>query len=233
MRKSEVACLEGRHLMITSGPTRAPVDAVRYLTNKSSGRLGSMLALEALRHGARVTFVYGRDSLTPAACGITGDSGQRIRLVEVETVSDLLATVRAELPGGYDAIIHAIAVLDFEPESFPEQKTPSDRPEWVIRLRPTPKVIAEMRELAPRAVLVGFKLVYNETPEEIDRIAAESVRRYRGDFVLANDLAQIEQGRHIGHLIDGTGQVVACVEGKREIAETVIGAVARRLTGRA
>jgi phosphopantothenoylcysteine synthetase/decarboxylase len=201
-----MGCLEGRHLMITSGPTRAPLDAVRYLTNKSSGRLGSLVALEALRHGARVTFVHGRDSLTPAACGVDRDSGERIRLIEVETVGDLLAAVRADLPGDYDALIHAMAV------------------------RPTPKVIAEMRERAPQAVLVGFKLVYNETSEKMDRIAVESARKYRGDFVLANDLAQIEQGRHVGHLIDSEGRVVAAVEGKREIAEAVIEAVGRALS---
>jgi phosphopantothenoylcysteine synthetase/decarboxylase len=227
-----VGCLEKRHLMITSGPTRAPLDAVRYLTNKSSGRLGSLIALEALRHGARVTFVHGRDSLTPAACGVDRDSGERIGLIEVETVGDLLAAVRAELPGDYDAIIHAMAVLDFEPETSADDKTPSGRAEWIVRLRPTPKVIAEMRERAPRAVLVGFKLVYNEAPDEMDRIAAESVRKYGGDFVLANDLAQIEQGRHVGHLIDREGKVVAAVDGKREIAAAVIAAVGRALSGR-
>lgn len=226
-----MGCLDGRHVMITSGPTRAALDAVRYLTNKSSGRLGSLIALEALRHGARVTFVYGRDSLTPAACGVVRESGERLRLIEVETVADLLSTVRAELPGDYDAIIHAMAVLDFEPEASPDEKTPSDRAEWIIRLRPTPKVIAEMRERAPRAVLVGFKLVYNEAPEEMDRIAAESARKYRGDLVLANDLAQIERGRHVGHLLDAEGRLVSAVEGKREIAGAVIEAVGRALSG--
>ena len=227
-----MGCLEGRHVMITSGPTRAALDAVRYLTNKSSGRLGSLIALEALRHGARVTFVYGRDSLTPAACGVVPDSAERIRLIEVETVGELLAAVGAELPGDYDAIIHAMAVLDFEPEAPPDEKTPSDRAEWIIRLRPTPKVIVQMRERAPRAVLVGFKLVYNETPEDMDWLAAESVRKYRGDLVLANDLAQIECGQHVGHLLDGEGRLVAAVEGKREIAAAVIEAVGHALSGR-
>jgi phosphopantothenoylcysteine synthetase/decarboxylase len=224
-----MACLSGRHLMITSGPTRAPLDAVRYLTNKSSGRLGSLIALEALRHGARVTFIHGRDSLTPATCGVAGESAARIRLIEVETVADLLAAVRAELPGDYHAIIHAMAVLDFEPEAAADGKTSSDRDEWVVRLRPTPKVIAEMRERAPEAILVGFKLVYNMGPEEMDRVAVESARKYRADFVLANDLATIEQGRHLGHLIDREGRTVACMEGKREIAAAVIAAVGRAL----
>ena len=109
----------------------------------------------ALRHGARVTFVHGRDSLTPAACGVDGDSRERVRMIEVETVADLIGTLRAELPGDCDAIVHAMAVLDFEPESAPDEKTSSRRDEWIVRLRPTPKAVAEIRDLAPDAVLLA------------------------------------------------------------------------------
>jgi phosphopantothenoylcysteine synthetase/decarboxylase len=221
-----MARLNGRHLMITSGPTRAPLDAVRYLTNKSSGRLGSLIALEALRHGARVTFVHGRDSLTPAACGVDGDSRERVRMIEVETVADLIGALRAELPGDCDAIVHAMAVLDFEPESAPDEKISSRQDEWLVRLRPTPKAVAEIRDLAPDAVLVSFKLVYNVSVEEMERAAAESARRYRSDLIVGNDLAEIERGRHVAHLLNGSGLTLARVEGKREIAAAVVEAVA-------
>src|SRR5207302_4592494 len=78
--------VEDRRILVTSGPTRAPLDAVRFFTNKSTGRLGALIAEAAVQGGADVTFVYGRGSETPAARG-----GQRdhLRLVPVDTVDDL------------------------------------------------------------------------------------------------------------------------------------------------
>ena len=224
-----MSCLAERKLLITSGPTRAPLDAVRYLTNKSSGRLGSMMALEALRHGARVTFVYGKDSAKPAACGVDPGAAGRLKLIEVETVRDLVECVNRELPGDYDALIHAMAVLDFAPAQSAAQKTSSDLTEWVVRLVPTPKVIKLMRELAPGALLVGFKLEYGHTPEEGIAIAHQWLQRSGADLVLANDLAEIERGHHIGRLVTSAGKVLWTVEGKQAIARRIIETVASRL----
>src|SRR5437879_10208455 len=79
--------LSGRRILVTSGPTRAPLDAVRFLTNKSTGRLGALIAEAAVQAGADVVFVYGRGSDTPA---VRGGQRDHLRLLPVDTVSDLI-----------------------------------------------------------------------------------------------------------------------------------------------
>lgn len=122
------------------------------ISNKSTGRLGTAIATKALAAGAEVTFVYGTESLAP-------DPHPALALVEVETVSDLVTALERELTRKpHDAIIHLMAVLDYEPAEYLAEKVPSGREEWVVRLKPTPKVIARLKGWAPRALLVGFKL---------------------------------------------------------------------------
>ncbi|MBI3287787.1 MAG: hypothetical protein HYZ68_07045 [Chloroflexi bacterium] len=222
--------LAGAKLLLTSGPTRGNLDAVRYITNKSTGRLGALIAEAALAEGAEVTFIYGTGSLTPH---VADGRRARLRLIEVETVSDLIAAVRDAMGGTlFDAVIHAMAVLDYEPaESIPE-KVPSEREEWVIRLVRTPKVIRLIRDLDPNAFLVGFKLEVGRSPEELRRIGFESLQKNRADLVIANDLAEIEKGRHRGHFIDPRGEVIAVAEGKPTIVAQLIEILSREYAQR-
>jgi len=144
----------------------------------------------------------------------------------VETVDDLIRAVREEMGRTrYDAIAHAMAVLDYVPETYISEKTASGKEEWWIKLVKTPKVIKIIRELAPEAFLIGFKLEYNRTKEELIRIAHNSLLNNKANLVLANDLADIERGEHIGYLIDPQGQVVAVAKGKEEIARKIIDAI--------
>ena len=215
--------LQGRRLLITSGPTRGPIDRVRFISNKSSGRLGSMIAERALEAGAHVTFVYGKGSLTPA-----GHPG--LTVVEIETVADLLREVeRALTTTVHDAIIHLMAVLDYQPADYVPEKTPSGQDEWVIRLRPTPKVIARMKDWAPDALLVGFKLEDKASDEELIRVSRSLAQRNRADFVVANNLAEVEQGRHRALFVGPDGSLLAEVTGKEAIAAALLGLLSDRL----
>jgi len=207
-----------RRVLVTSGPTRAPIDAVRYITNKSTGRLGALIAEEALRAGAEVTYIYGKGSVLPQVA-----ESASLRLVEVETVPDLMERVREELEEtNYQAIIHSMAVLDYVPEAPREEKVASGREEWQIRLVKTPKVIRLIRELAPQAFLVGFKLEVGSSEEELIDRAYRSLLANKADLVVANDLLQIERGNHVGYLVNPEGEVVARVEGKEEIARKLV-----------
>src|SRR3989454_9841839 len=87
--------LRGKRVLVTSGPTRTPLVAVRYITNKATGRLGSLIAEEVIRRGAHVTFVYGRGSQTPV---LRGPRVNHLQLVPIETVEDLIAVFKQELP---------------------------------------------------------------------------------------------------------------------------------------
>lgn len=211
--------LQGKRLLITSGPTRAPLDAVRFITNKASGRLGSLIAEEAIRRGAHVTFVYGRPSEVPVVRGTRHDD---LRLIAVETVEDLIKVFQEELPDQYAAVIHPMAVLDFHPDEVRTDKTGSQIEEWVVRLVPTPKAIGLVKELAPRTFLVGFKLEVGKDPAELQKIAFEFLRKNRCDLVIANDLRQIEGGKHTGYFITPEGTVAKTSVGKEAIARDLV-----------
>ncbi|MBE7445859.1 MAG: hypothetical protein HS132_11650 [Planctomycetia bacterium] len=80
--------------MITSGPTRGYIDDVRYISNTSTGRLGAMIAVELLKSGACVTFIYGIGSSIPDIALLDKDCALRLMLIEVETIDDLVTTIR-------------------------------------------------------------------------------------------------------------------------------------------
>ncbi len=200
---------------MTSGATRAPLDAIRYISPKGTGQLGALFAEEAMFRGADITFVYGRSSALPAMRGIVPN---QLSLVAVETVGDLIAAFRQELPRHYDAVIHPMAVLDFEPAEPRPGKVSSDAEEWIMRLVPTPKAITLVKELSPETFLVGFKLEVDKEHAELHAIAHDFLTRTRCDLVVANDLRDIEAGRHTGHFIVPGGEVVQVAVGKEAIA---------------
>ena len=222
--------LAGKMILITSGPTRGPIDAVRYITNKSTGRLGVLMAAEALHRDASVTFVYGRGSLVPED-GLLGEEAlSRLRLREVETVDDLLEVMKEELDRQpYDAVLHSMAVLDYVPETYQDSKTPSGQDEWLVRLVRAPKVIKIIKELQPTSLLISFKLEAGKSQEELVEAAHRSLLANKADLVLANDLRDVEQGHHVGYLVGPAGNVEAVAEGKEEIARVLLDAVSTRL----
>ena len=222
--------LVGKSILITSGPTRGHIDAVRYITNKSTGRLGVLMAAEALSRGASVTFVAGKGSLVPDAELVGEDALSRLRVREIETVDELLDVMRQELRDRqYHAVLHSMAVLDYVPETYLEEKTPSGQGEWWVKLVRTPKVIKEIKELQPTSLLISFKLEAGKSKEELIDAAHRSLLANRADLVLANDLRDVEQGRHIGYLVDPAGDVEAVADGKEEIARLLLDAVSERM----
>ena len=222
--------LRGRRILITSGPTRAPIDAVRFLSNKSTGRLGSLIAEAALEAGADVTFVYGRGSALPL---VRGGRIDHLRVLPIDTVDDLVSEFRQELPTGYDAVVHAMAVLDFQPAVAREEKVSSNQTEWTVRLVPTPKAAALVRDLAPKTFFIGFKLEVAKSAAELVGIAADWARRTHADLVVANDMRDIEHGTHTGHLVRPDGTVEQVVQGKEMIARALVALLGRRLGDRA
>ena len=219
------AGLRDKHVLITSGPTRAALDAVRFIGNRSSGRLGCRIAREALRLGARVTLLAGPQSEEPAP-------EARLRLRRVETVADLLAALEEELCGAAppDAVVHAMAVLDYVPEAPRAGKTPSGAEEWCVRLVRTPKVVQSIRAWAPRALLVSFKLeVGIIAEEELRQAALASLRAHGADLVVANDMEQIRGEAHPALILAPDGAVCARPGTKDEIARELCRLLAERL----
>ncbi len=225
------ASLGDTTILVTSGPTRADIDAVRYISNRSSGRLGCRIATEALRRGAGVILLAGPQSATPADLG--HEERSRLRVEHVVTVDDVVKRVEDILtgPDAPRVVVHAMAVLDYAPAGAEGRKAPSGRDEWQITLVPTPKVIRKMRAWAPRAFLVQFKLEVGLSEEELRRVALKSLRSNRADLVVANDLTQIRDEAHPALIMDGEGGVLARPATKSVIARMLCDLITDRLGG--
>ncbi|MDI3317337.1 MAG: phosphopantothenoylcysteine decarboxylase [Bacillota bacterium] len=216
------------HLIVTGGPTEAPLDEVRFLSNRSSGRTAAAVAGAALARGWDVTFVHGPGSALPQ-----GGEGW-LRRVAVRTVGDLAAALERLLRDPerpVDALVHAMAVLDFAPDRSMEGKV-SSRGEWWVRLVPTPKVVEQIRRWAPGIFLVAFKLEAGEEPEELVRAAREAAARHGADLVVANSLRQVGADRHVTYLVDPHGGEVRRSETNAELAALLLERIEARLAPR-
>ncbi len=142
--------LQGRRVLVTAGPTREPIDPVRFIGNRSSGRMGYAIARAARRAGAEVILVSGPTSLS-------GPSG--VRRIDVESAEQMRDAVEAELPAA-DVLIMAAAVADFRPrQAAPEKIKKETGGPPVLELEPTPDVLASTRSARkPGSVIVGFAL---------------------------------------------------------------------------
>jgi phosphopantothenoylcysteine decarboxylase/phosphopantothenate--cysteine ligase len=141
------ASLAGTRLLVSLGGTREPLDPVRYLGNRSSGRMGAAIVAEALARGAEVTAVAAATTVDPPAGA---------RLVRVETAQQLYDAVLAEADA-QDVIVMAAAVADFRPKRVAEGKIKKDQGVPEVVLEPTPDTLAELgRRRRPDQVLVGF-----------------------------------------------------------------------------
>lgn len=138
--------LAGRVVVVTAGPTHEPIDPVRYVGNRSSGKMGFAVAAEAHARGADVTLVLGPGTVEPP-------DGPTI--ARVETAEQMRDAVMAAIERA-DAVVMAAAVADFRPERAAADKINKDAGPPELRLVPTPDILHELGELAPRPVLVGF-----------------------------------------------------------------------------
>ncbi|MBI3909612.1 MAG: phosphopantothenoylcysteine decarboxylase [Armatimonadetes bacterium] len=214
-------------VLVTAGPTWVPLDAVRYLTNFSSGDTGLRIARQLAQAGAGVTLLLGPGRVCPRP----GDR-RRLRIVDYITYDDLQRLLREELTARrYDAIVHSAAVADYGPAAVVESKIPSGQEELVIRLRRLPKLWAEIRERAPDALLVMFKLEVGRARPELLAIAEEARRRAGADLIVANDRATFTSGHHPAAILAAEG-VVAEVQTRDQLARRLAREITRRLAAR-
>jgi phosphopantothenoylcysteine decarboxylase/phosphopantothenate--cysteine ligase len=175
--------LDGLRVLVTAGGTREPIDSVRYVGNRSSGRMGLALADEAARRGADVTLV---------AANVTLPAPPRVRLAEVETAAQLLEAARRAFAEA-DVLLMAAAVADFRPaEAVDEKITKTDRDRLALELEPTVDVLATLAaERAPGQTLIGFAAEHGAGAVERGRAKLE---RKGLDAVVVNDISRSEIG---------------------------------------
>ncbi len=174
---------DGLRVLITAGGTREPIDPVRYIGNRSSGRMGIALAERAARRGAEVTLV---------AANVALDAPGGIERVDVETTSELAAAVRQRFDRCH-VLLMAAAVADFAPESAAEGKIPREAGgELSLRLERTDDVLAGLAERRSRGqILVGFAAEHG--PDAVHR-SREKLDRKGIDLIVFNDVSRAEIG---------------------------------------
>jgi phosphopantothenoylcysteine decarboxylase / phosphopantothenate---cysteine ligase len=201
--------LRGTRVLVTAGGTREPLDAVRFVGNRSSGRMGVALADEAQRRGAEVTLLAANLAV-PAPVGVD--------VVETPTAADLARETLAR--GDADLVLMAAAVADYRPSSARLDKRPKDGEPWQVELEPTQDVLAELGSRRRNGqVLVGFAADVGDTGLERAR---EKLERKGANLIVFNDVSRKDIG------FDATENEVTLVSrsGEREIGKASKGAIA-------
>src|SRR5215831_7478567 len=212
--------LRGRRVLVTAGGTREPLDAVRFLGNRSSGRMGAALAAEARRRGADVTLVAANLTV-PAPVGVD--------VVEAPTAEDVARETLARRDA--DVVVMAAAVADYRPAQAEEEKRPKDDRPWTVTLEPTTDVL---RELGARRtngqLLVGFAADRGERGLERAR---EKLGNKQVDLIVFNDVSREDIGFDVPEnevvLVSADGERRLEKASKEEIATAILDEVAARL----
>jgi phosphopantothenoylcysteine decarboxylase/phosphopantothenate--cysteine ligase len=200
LRKSE--SLKGLTVLVTAGPTREPLDPVRYLSNRSSGRMGYALAAEALRRGARLILVSGPTSLLPPL-------GAETRTVE--TAAEMAGEVKKSFAQA-DVLIMAAAVADFRPAGPSPHKVKKKEVPGTLRLVPTEDILTALGRNRSRSkkIIVGFAA-------ETEHVAANALQKLRTkklDLIVANDVSRKDIG------FDSEDNRVLIMDGKRATVDS-------------
>ncbi|MHA1769000.1 MAG: bifunctional phosphopantothenoylcysteine decarboxylase/phosphopantothenate--cysteine ligase CoaBC [Candidatus Thorarchaeota archaeon] len=171
--------LDGKHFIVTAGPTRGWIDRVRFISNPSSGKMGVAVAEELLSRGAHVTLILGPTTVaTPA----------KALVKHVTTPEEMMSAVLESLDSDeIDAFVSAAAVLDYVPSKKVDSKMPSGEPSLAVELRPTKKIIEEARKKKKGLLIVGFKVESGITEKELEKRARAKIESGVCDLVVAND----------------------------------------------
>ena len=209
--------LRGKHVLVTAGPTWEPIDPVRVIANRSSGRQGFAIAAASAQAGARVTLVAGPVALeTPAGAD----------RIDVETAEQMAEAVFASLPA--DAAILVAAVADWRVEPSATKLKKGDGPPR-LSFVPTRDILAELAASKQRPpLLIGFAAETNDVIEQA--IAKRSAKK--ADWIVANDVSGDVMGgqRNRVHLVTQTGVEDWPEAGKDEIARQLVGRIADALS---
>ncbi len=171
--------LKGKKVVVTAGSTIEPIDPIRFIANRSSGKMGIAVAEEAAKQGADVTLIRGMTSVEP---------GGNLKDIRVETVAEMASAVKKHIKKA-DVLFHAAAVSDF----FVKEKSPtkiSSGQELALELSPTTKILENIKKWNPKVFLVGFKAEYKVGHKELVKRARGILQKSKADIIVANDVGR-------------------------------------------
>ncbi len=208
--------LEGKKILITAGPSREAIDDIRYLSNKSSGRMGIEIAKEASARGAEVLLIAGE-------CMVK--IPDYINTIHVESANDFIKNIKDELTySNYDIFISAAAISDYKPTEYVEGKISSDKIEELkVSMKLTPKVLNVARRKDYKLFIIAFKAEINVSRSELIDRAYNRLLKSEADLIVANDVGRedigfnskdnevyiINKEKHITHIEKHTKRYVA------------------------
>ena len=216
--ESQTPCLQGIKVLISAGPTREPLDPVRYLTNRSSGKMGYALAKAALKAGAEVTLVSGPVALI---------SPENAHLIKVETAEQMYKAVLSEAVN-HAIYIGAAAVADYSPIVINSEKIKKQGEQTTILMQKSKDILAEVSALTPPPFTVGFAA---ET-QDLEAYAREKLTRKKLDMIAANWVGKEQGGfdseENALHVYWAKGDKTLAMTDKTKLAEQLIRLIAER-----
>ena len=219
--------LEGLKVLVTAGPTYEDIDPVRFVGNRSSGRMGFALAAEATRRGAAVTLIAGPTHVAPPAVD---------RVSRVRSAAEMYGAVMQEAASA-DVVIMAAAVADYAPASAAAGKVAKSDAPLTLTLHRTPDILAELGDLrarlgGTRPLLVGFAA---ETDHVVDK-AREKRTRKRVDLIVANDVSRDDRGfaaeTNAVTIVGPSGDVEVPLQPKARVAASILDQIEQLVAGR-
>jgi phosphopantothenoylcysteine decarboxylase/phosphopantothenate--cysteine ligase len=208
--------LAGKHIIVTAGPTHEPIDPVRVIANRSSGRQGFAIAAAAAEAGARVTLISGPVAL---------DTSTGVDRIDVETAEQMANAVFAALPA--DVAILVAAVADWQVEQSPTKLKKSEGPPK-LKFKPTRDILAELGASDRRpALLIGFAA---ETERVVEQAIAKQIAK-KADWIVANDVSGEVMGgaRNRVHLITPDGIEDWPEAAKEDVARRLVERIAQEI----
>ncbi len=205
--------LKGKSIIVTAGPTVESIDPMRYITNRSTGKMGYSIAKEAVERGADVTLITGPTKLTPP---------QNLKkLVQIESAKEMYEAVLENLDEN-DVIIKSAAVADYKPKHYSNKKIKKSEDDLFIELDRNKDISLEIGKIKDDKILVGFAAETNDLIEN----ANLKIKKKNLDFIVANDLTKEGAGfgvdTNIVKIIDKEGNITDYPKMKKEEVANVI-----------
>lgn len=208
--------LKGKKIIVTAGGTSESIDAVRTITNRASGKMGTAIADACFVQGADVLLLRAKSSVI---------SRFNIKSEVFETANDLEGLIKRHV-NNYNVIFHTAAVSDFIPEEKIETKLDSAKP-FILKLKPIPKIISRIKEWNSKIKLIGFKAIYKLSEKELIKKGISKLKESNSDFIIVNDVGK----EGVGFAVDTNEVYIISPKGllakiekspKKEIARKIL-----------
>ena len=206
-----------RKILVTAGPVWASLDKVRVITNIFGGNLGWLIAKKAAESGLDTTLLFG-----PGRVCFPKRLPHKLKLLRFKFFDEFYNLLKKELKSGkYNVVIHAAAVPDYMPYKTYHGKIKSLQKKLVIKLKPTIKIVDQIKKWDKNVFLVKFKLEVNLNSEELIKRARKSMAQSKADLIVANDFKKITDKNHYAFVISPDNEIITC-KTKKEIASYLL-----------